>query len=152
MEFREHKLAIQDQIQKGLIQVYVALEEEDGAKGESLLAYPIGGTYAQIASIPFFASSIGLDDIVETDISGDAVRDFRRIVKKNTDTFYVNFDATASETEKGEVLGNYLMRKGLRSESFAPGVFAIAVPIYFDKMELEEIVNLSPYHLVIEED
>jgi hypothetical protein len=143
------------QIQKGLIHVSVTLDpDKDGAAEETLLAYPIGGNYAQIASIPFFASNIGIDDIVETEITADLHRDFVAVVKKNTNTFYGQFDGQFDDDDKevckDQILSDYFIRFGLRIETFAPGIFALAVPVYFD--QLDEAIRDAPFQLTIEED
>lgn len=138
----QYKNTRKAQIQKGLIEVDVQLDPETaGIVSESLLAYPIGGNYAQIASIPFFAEEIGIDDIVETEISGEHERKFVGVVKKNTNTFCVTFDVQESDFALGQTVSEYLLSKGIRSDSAGIGIFIIAVPVYVDNKVLDVILR-----------
>lgn len=139
------------QIQNGLLEVFVEIEDpDDKASGEHLLAYPIGTQYAQIASIPFATSDLGLDDIVEIRFSDDRW-EFVRLLKKNTNTYFIQFSVDKNNVDAvSETVYNHFSKYGIRSDSVWPGLFSIAVPIYIEN--IEQIISDCPVALIIEED
>ena len=140
---------------QGLIQVVVHFTSEDQAEAERLWAYPIGYGYAQICNIPFLATEIGLDDIVETKITTEGERDFVQIVKKNSETYYARFEVARDiKTTDFDIIWHEIKQhfhdRGLQVEKPLVGKFvgkkileivAIALPIRYDEKYLEEVIS-----------
>jgi hypothetical protein len=148
---RKYLESRKEQLQRGLIQVHVTFDDLDvvGVAGESLWAYPIGDRYAQIANIPFFSSDIGMDDVVETEVTDKSMREFVAIVKKNSNTYFAKYPKVEDENELWEKLRKYFLEKGLRIEGAASGLFAICSPIYLSDDSVDEIVRACPYGVLL---
>lgn len=137
-----------DNFKQGLIKVAVGDREE-------LWAYPIGHNYAQIANIPFVVLDLGLDDIVETEITSSKVRKFVQIIKKNSHSHAVNMEVdnrpgvpveintqASYETSKA-----FLYSHGFQCEGMQSNVLVVAVPVVYTEDYFRQVISQCPIML-----
>jgi hypothetical protein len=139
-------------IAEGMIKVHVSFPpgEWEGVAGENLWARPIGKKYAKIDNIPFFALTLGLDDIVEIDPASRGVnKEYVRTISRGSWT------AVAVYREEGDS-DEVLRRKyaeikahvgplGIRTEGSTPGVLSLAIPTTVSIPEASRILSETPH-------
>ena len=138
------------QLQRGLIQVHVTFSEEErlstGVGGESLWAFPVGNRHAQIASAGLFCE-ISMDDIVQTELTEKPIREYVKIVKKNTNTYFARYSSL--KEEDWENMSKYFLSYGIRVDGVTDNLCVVSVPVYFPEGKINDLVKECPFEMSI---
>jgi len=139
-------------IESGMIKIHFTLKQKKGPAGESVWAYQIGETLAKIANIPVFAPDVSSHDIVEFEQNDSFIKEFVRIVEKNTNKFFIRYqtgDSSDDETTLSNFneLRDFVSNKSWHIEGTVPGFCMIAAPISVNTMIFEREFFDAPHVL-----
>jgi hypothetical protein len=124
-----------------LIKVHVTLDPANcgGAGGESLWARQIHATAAKLDNIPFFATHLGLGDLVRIDDQGEVLEVLEWATHTRRATYPADGSPAAVRRRWAQVR-EHLASWDIHVEGMVPGVFSMAVPVDLTDEELEGIL------------